>query len=173
MPDDEQRTRAERVVVFKSAKYSIEAPLVIGSAIGGGSVTELDALRAFGLPLGIAFQLRDDLLGVYGDPAVTGKPAGDDLREGKRTLLVAIARERLAPGGRRLVDELLGDPDLDAGQVRMLQDTIRDCGAVDELERIIDENTERAMAALESAPIDRDAASGLGELARAVTRRAS
>ena len=173
MPDDEQRARAERVVVFKSAKYGIEAPLVIGGAIAGGSAAELDALRAFGLPLGIAFQLRDDLLGVYGDPEVTGKPAGDDLGVGKRSLLGAIARERLAPGSRRLVDELLGDPDLDADQVRMLQRTIRDSGAVDELEAVIAANTERAMAALDSAPIDRDAALGLGELARAVTRRAS
>lgn len=173
MPDEEQRTRAERVVVFKSAKYSIEAPLLIGGAIGGGSAAELDALRSFGLPLGIAFQLRDDLLGVYGDPEVTGKPAGDDLREGKRTVLVAIARERLAPSRRRLLDELLGDPDLAPDQVRMLQQTIRECGAVDELERVIAEQTERATSALETAPIDREAAAGLADLARAVTRRAS
>ncbi|MBM7504589.1 polyprenyl synthetase family protein [Agromyces aurantiacus] len=173
MPDDEQRARAERVVVYKSAKYSIEAPLVIGGAIAGGGPAQLQALQAFGLPLGIAFQLRDDLLGVYGDPDVTGKPAGDDLREGKRTVLIAIARERLASGQRRLLDELLGDPALDAEQVRMLQRTIRECGAVDELERVIDEQTDRAMAALSSAPIDRDAAGALADLARAVTRRAS
>jgi geranylgeranyl diphosphate synthase type I len=173
MPDADQRTRAERVVVFKSAKYSIEAPLVIGGAIAGGTAAELDALRGFGLPLGIAFQLRDDLLGVYGDPELTGKPAGDDLREGKRTVLIALARERLAPARRQLLDELLGDPDLDAEQVRMLQRTIRECGAVDELEQVIDQHTERAMSALEAAPIDRDAARGLADLAHAVTRRAS
>ncbi|WP_353827935.1 polyprenyl synthetase family protein [Agromyces sp. SYSU T0242] len=170
-PEEDQRTRAERVVVFKSAKYSIEAPLTIGAAIGGGTGAELEALRAFGLPLGIAFQLRDDLLGVYGDPATTGKPAGDDLREGKRTVLVAIARERLGSGPRRLLDELLGDPELDADQVRMLQRTIRDCGAVDEVERVIAESTDRALAALDSPAIDRDAARELADLARAVTRR--
>lgn len=171
--ESEQRARAERVVVFKSAKYSIESPLAIGGAIAGGSPAQLDALRAFGLPLGVAFQLRDDLLGVYGDPAVTGKPAGDDLREGKRTVLVAIARERLQPGGRRLLDELLGDPDLSEEQVRMLQQTIREAGAVDAIEALIASNTEQAMTALAAAPIDRDAAAGLADLARDVTRRAS
>ncbi|MER7975494.1 polyprenyl synthetase family protein, partial [Streptomyces sp. NPDC096080] len=100
-PEAEQRTRAERVIVYKSAKYSIESPLVIGGALAGASAAQLAALRGFGLPLGIAYQLRDDLLGVFGDPEVTGKPSGDDLREGKRTMLVAIARERLSTGQRR------------------------------------------------------------------------
>ena len=77
------------MIVYKSAKYSVEAPLAIGAALAGGSLAQLAGLRAFGLPLGVAFQLRDDLLGVFGDPAVTGKPAGDDLREGKRTVLIA------------------------------------------------------------------------------------
>lgn len=172
-PDSEQRTRAERVIVFKSAKYSIEAPLTIGGAIAGATSTQLTALRDFGLPLGIAYQLRDDLLGVFGDPEVTGKPSGDDLREGKRTMLVAIARERLAPGQRRLLDELLGDAELDAEQVRMLQHTITDCGAVDEVERLIADNLARATAVLADAPFSREARAELGSLAKAVTRRSS
>ena len=172
-PDSEQRTRAERVIVFKSAKYSIEAPLTIGGAIAGATSTQLTALRDFGLPLGIAYQLRDDLLGVFGDPEVTGKPSGDDLREGKRTMLVAIARERLAPGQRRLLDELLGDAELDAEQVRMLQRTITDCGAVDEVERLIADNLARATAVLADAPFSREARAELGSLAKAVTRRSS
>ena len=172
-PDSEQRTRAERVIVYKSAKYSIEAPLTIGGAIAGATAAQLSALREFGLPLGIAYQLRDDLLGVYGDPEVTGKPSGDDLREGKRTMLIAIARERLAPGSRRLLDELLGDPDLDDEQVRMLQRTISDCGAVDEIERLIADNVARATAVLADAPLSREALAELGSLAKAVTRRSS
>ena len=87
-PEDELLDRAMRVIVYKSAKYSIQAPLVIGAALAGGSDDQLDSLRAFGLPLGIAFQLRDDVLGVFGDALVTGKPSGDDLREGKRTVLI-------------------------------------------------------------------------------------
>jgi geranylgeranyl diphosphate synthase type I len=172
-PDSEQRLRAERVIVYKAAKYSVESPLAIGGAIAGATSGQLDALRAFGLPLGIAYQLRDDLLGVYGDPEVTGKPSGDDLREGKRTMLVAIARERLAPGQRRLLDELLGDPALEPEQVRMLQRTISECGAVDEVELLIDANVARAADALADAPISSEARSELGSLAKAVTRRAS
>ncbi|RXZ68384.1 polyprenyl synthetase family protein [Agromyces albus] len=171
-PDSEQRLRAERVIVYKAAKYSVEAPLTIGGAIAGATSAQLESLREFGLPLGIAYQLRDDLLGVFGDPDVTGKPSGDDLREGKRTVLIAIARERLAPGQRRLLDELLGDPELDAEQVGMLQSTIRQCGAVDEIERIIAEHVARATAVLAEAPLSRDARAELGSLAKAVTRRA-
>ena len=75
-----------------AAKYSIERPLHVGAALGGASEAQVAALTRFGLPLGEAFQLRDDVLGVFGDPAVTGKPAGDDLVEGKRTVLVEIGR---------------------------------------------------------------------------------
>lgn len=171
-PDDEQRLRAERVITYKSAKYSIEAPLLIGAAIAGATSSQLESLRDFGLPLGIAYQLRDDLLGVFGDPEVTGKPSGDDLREGKRTMLVAIARERLAPGQRRLLDELLGDTGLTSEQVHMLQRTITECGAVDEVERMIGENVARATTALDDAPLSRAARAELGELADTVTRRA-
>ena len=172
-PESEQRTRAERVIVYKSAKYSIESPLVIGGALAGATAAQLSALRGFGLPLGVAYQLRDDLLGVFGDPAVTGKPSGDDLREGKRTMLVAIARERLSPSQRRLLDELLGDPDLGADQVRMLQRTIAECGAVDEVEAMISTNLARATAVLEHAPLSHEARTELGSLAKAVTRRTS
>ena len=170
-PYAELRARAERVIVYKSAKYSVEAPLAIGGAIAGATSAQLAALRDFGLPLGIAYQLRDDLLGVYGDPEVTGKPSGDDLREGKRTMLIAIARERLAPGQRRLLDELLGDPDLGDDQVRMLQRTIGECGAVDEIERMIADNVSRATTVLADAPLSRDARAELGSLAQTVTRR--
>src|SRR5512140_3008556 len=86
--------RAMLVVRFKSAKYTIERPLHLGAALADGSSELSAAYSAYGLPLGEAFQLRDDVLGVFGDPAETGKPAGDDLREGKRTVLVAYAREK-------------------------------------------------------------------------------
>lgn len=164
---------AERVIVFKSAKYSIEAPLLIGAAIAGGSETQLDTLSEFGLPLGIAYQLRDDLLGVFGDTAVTGKPSGDDLREGKRTMLIALTRARVAPSVRRVIDELLGDPELTTEQVLMLQSAMHEAGAVDEIERIIDRNVLRAGAALDEASLATDAIAALRELTRAVTERAA
>jgi geranylgeranyl diphosphate synthase, type I len=165
--------RARRVVVYKSAKYSVEAPLAIGGALAGADPAQLEALRAFGLPLGIAFQLRDDMLGVFGDPEVTGKPAGDDLREGKRTVLVTLARQKLPASAQRLFDELVGDPDLDAGQIGMLQTAVRDSGAVDDVERIIQREVGTALAALEDAPLSRAARDQLTQLATAVTARSA
>ncbi|MET0806932.1 MAG: polyprenyl synthetase family protein [Lacisediminihabitans sp.] len=170
-PEGDQLSRAHRVIVYKSAKYSIEAPLVIGALLGGASPSQVTALRDFGLPLGIAFQLRDDLLGVFGDPEATGKPAGDDLREGKRTVLIALARTALPTNASRLLDELLGDADLTDQQVRMLQASIRDCGAVDEVERIIDRNVRVALAAIEDAPISSAAKRQLQQLADTVAQR--
>ncbi|MCU1569291.1 MAG: geranylgeranyl pyrophosphate synthase [Naasia sp.] len=165
--------RAERVILYKSAKYSVEAPLVIGASLAGGSLAQVAALRDFGVPLGIAFQLRDDLLGVFGDPEVTGKPAGDDLVEGKRTVLVALTRATLAPGPRRLLDELLGDPDLEPAQIELLQTTIRRSGAVELVERMIDENAGRAREALAVAPISSTARRDLAALVEPLTRRTS
>lgn len=170
-PDSSALSRAHRVIVYKSAKYTAEAPLALGAALGGGSPEQLAALREFGLPLGVAYQLRDDLLGVFGDPAVTGKPAGDDVREGKRTVLIALARQRLPAPARAVVDELLGDPDLDDDQISVIRGTLRDCGAVDEVEQIIQAEVRRAIDAITAAPVSRSARERLVELATTVTRR--
>jgi geranylgeranyl diphosphate synthase type I len=172
-PDDEQLARAERVIVFKSAKYSVEAPLAIGALLAGGTAGQVDALRRFGLPLGIAYQLRDDLLGVFGDADVTGKPSGDDLREGKRTVLIALARAALDESSVRTLDGLLGDPRLDDGQVEWLQQTIAGSGAVQRVEQRIAENVRLAVAAIEAGPIDADSRQQLSALADAVTRRSA
>lgn len=162
---------AQRVIVYKSAKYSVEAPLAIGASLGGASTGQMQTLRAFGLPLGIAYQLRDDVLGVFGDSELTGKPSGDDLREGKRTVLVALARTRLVTSQRRVLDELLGDPDLDADQIRMLQRSIRESGALEQVERLIAQEVDAANAALGEAPLSDDAIAQLRSLTRTVTDR--
>ncbi|HSP53361.1 MAG TPA: polyprenyl synthetase family protein [Cryobacterium sp.] len=172
-PEAELFDRALRVIVFKSAKYSVQAPLVIGAALAGAGPDHLDALRAFGLPLGVAFQLRDDLLGVFGDSSVTGKPSGDDLREGKRTVLIALAREHLSVAARAELDALLGDPLLTQDQIGMLQGTIIDSGAVERVESLIASNVAEALAVLEGSPISDAVTVRLMELAETVTRRAS
>ena len=171
-PEAELLDRAMRVIVYKAAKYSVQAPLVIGAAIAGAGPEQLEALRSFGLPLGIAFQLRDDLLGVFGDAAVTGKPSGDDLREGKRTVLIALARETLSDGPRRMLDDLLGDPALDEAQITALQQTIIASGAVDRVEALIEANVAEAVTALEAAPITPAARAQLRILTKTATRRA-
>jgi geranylgeranyl diphosphate synthase type I len=123
--------------------------------------------------LGIAFQLRDDLLGVFGDPAVTGKPAGDDLREGKRTVLIALAQQELPSTAIRLMDELLGDSTLDDAQISMLQATLTNTGAVDKLEQVIEEQVLLAQRAIASAGFSDGATQGLTQLAALVSQRAS
>ncbi len=156
---------------FKSARYSVQQPLAIGAALAGADAAQAAALAAFGHPLGMAFQLRDDVLGVFGDESATGKPSGDDLREGKRTVLVAYAREALAPGARRIVDELIGQPDLDAEQIASLQQTIVDTGALDRIERLIADYAREADRALSGARLGNAAVGELRDLARAATVR--
>ncbi|MBK0419219.1 polyprenyl synthetase family protein [Leucobacter sp. CSA1] len=169
--DREQLERSTRVLVYKSAKYSVEAPLLIGGALAGATEEQERALAAFGLPVGVAFQLRDDLLGVFGDEEVTGKPSGGDLTEGKRTVLVTLARRDLPTTQRLIFDDLLGTGDLDDEQIVMLQRTIRDSGAVERVEEMIARNVERATRSLREAPIAEDAAARLTLLAERTTQR--
>ncbi|WP_345802307.1 polyprenyl synthetase family protein [Microbacterium sp. AZCO] len=170
-PDDRHAARALRVASYKSARYSIQQPLTIGAALAGADAAQLAALAAFGHPLGMAFQLRDDVLGVFGDEAQTGKPSGDDLREGKRTVLIAYAREGLDVPARREVDALVGDPTLDDDQIAALQATIIDTGALDRVESLIADYSREAEEALSSARLGEAAVDELLELARAATVR--
>jgi geranylgeranyl diphosphate synthase type I len=129
-------------------------------------------LSAYGLPLGEAFQLRDDLLGVFGDPAVTGKPAGDDLREGKRTVLTAYAVEHASEVQLAEFDRLFGRPDLDDDEIQLLREILQDCRAVQACEDSITDRTEEALDALDRAPIDEESArKALAHLAVAATDR--
>jgi geranylgeranyl diphosphate synthase type I len=163
--------RAGKVARYKSAKYTVERPLLFGAALAGAPRTLVEAYSGFGLPLGEAFQLRDDVLGVFGDPAETGKPAGDDLREGKRTYLVAAAFSALGDAARAELDAGLGDQALDDAGVARLRTIIRDSGALDRAEERITVLTEAALATLDAADIEREARSVLRELADAATRR--
>ena len=169
-PHDEQLERSTRILVYKSAKYSVEAPLLLGGALAGATEEEERTLADFGLPVGVAFQLRDDLLGVFGDESVTGKPAGDDLLEGKRTVLVTLARNALPATQQRIFDDLLGT-DLSPEQIGMLQHTIRESGAVNEIEAMISRNLERALATLDRGQLAPDATARLRQLADRAARR--
>jgi geranylgeranyl diphosphate synthase type I len=165
--------RALRVARYKSAKYTIEEPLLMGAAFADGSAEVSAALSAYGLPLGEAFQLRDDVLGVFGDPSTTGKPAGDDLREGKRTVLVAATLSRADAGESAVIRRHLGDAGLEAEDVERLREIISSTGALAEVERMIDERTARALAALGSPGLDPVAAGVLTELAGIATARST
>lgn len=161
---------AMTVLRFKSAKYSVERPLHIGAALAGGDTDVLADLTAFGLPLGEAFQLRDDQLGVFGDPAVTGKPAGDDLVEGKRTVLVALALDAVSEDDAALVNGSLGAP-LNDQQVEELRRVIDRSGAREQVEALIEELSTVSLAALERADVSDEARGALRDLAAATTRR--
>ncbi len=163
--------RSLKVARFKSGKYSIERPLHFGAALSSGS--NLAAYTGYGIPLGEAFQLRDDLLGVFGDPAQTGKPAGDDLREGKRTVLIAAALERCSAEEKLRVNTLLGKPDLSFSEVEELRSIITSSGAVDFVEEMISTMTSKSLAALETGTITSDAKAFLVHMAAVATKRSS
>jgi geranylgeranyl diphosphate synthase type I len=166
------RARAERIELYKSGKYTVERPLHLGAALAGRLDYLSASLSAFGLPLGRAFQLRDDVLGVFGDPAVTGKPVGDDLREGKLTPLLAVASAR-AQGADADVVARAGDSELDRDGVAAIQDVLVRSGAVEEVERSIAALVDEAVAALRAAPITSDAREALESLATYVAWRES
>ncbi|AKT52037.1 polyprenyl synthetase family protein [Arsenicicoccus sp. oral taxon 190] len=171
----EQRlARAHRVITYKSAKYSVEHPLLIGAAAAGARHRDLQHLGEFGLCVGQAFQLRDDLLGVFGDPAATGKPAGDDLREGKQTVLVAHTLEGLGRAEAAAFARRLGDPHLEERAVAQMRDAIVSSGAVDAVERDIDRLLEQALVELAATQglLD-DGRAVLADLATYATQRAS
>ncbi|HSP39761.1 MAG TPA: polyprenyl synthetase family protein [Frankiaceae bacterium] len=167
--------RALRVARYKSAKYTIERPLHVGASLAGDSPAVRRAYSAYGLPLGEAFQLRDDVLGVFGDPEVTGKPAGDDLREGKRTVLIAMVLDHATQAQSAVVHRHLGDPDLDPAGIDALRTVIADTGALDRVEALIEERTAGAIDALgvgrSDSPLTAEAARALQDLAVAATSR--
>ncbi|MEY4452080.1 MAG: hypothetical protein RLZZ380_1201 [Actinomycetota bacterium] len=170
---DEAVGRANRVMLYKTAKYSIEAPLLIGASFCGASAETMRGLSAFAIPLGLAFQLRDDVLGVFGEPEVTGKPAGDDLREGKRTTLIALTRQTLSGTTVKLFDELMSNRDLNAEQIRLLQETIKGSGALAKVEQMIDEYGNESLLALQQLQLDEFGKENLKALALKVVNRSS
>ena len=165
---------ARNVRRYPSAKYTIEHPLLSGAAVGGATDDDLAQLSAYGLALGEAFQLRDDMLGVFGDPATTGKPAGDDLREGKRTVLMALALEAADTDQLATVDKLFGQPDLDSRGVDQLRGVLVDTGAVAEVERMITAvAAESRQALMRSTSLDPGAIGVLGQLIETTTTRSA
>ena len=162
--------RSMRVARYKSGKYTVERPLHLGAMIAGDA-SLLQAYSNYGLPLGEAFQLRDDVLGVFGDPSETGKPAGDDLREGKRTVLIAVALDRANTVQEHQMMRLLGDPGLDSNGVSTLREIIIDTGALAFTESKIDALMAESLDALRSSTIAKPARDVLHDLAIAATRR--
>ena len=160
--------RSLKIARYKSGKYSIERPLHFGAALASPSNLEefYGIYSEYGLPLGEAFQLRDDLLGVFGDPSETGKPAGDDLREGKRTALIAYAYDRGNDATKKLIEQKLGTSNIDG-----LADAINESGAPTHVEDLIEKLAEEALDAIEREEISSGANPLLIEMVSLVTKR--
>jgi geranylgeranyl diphosphate synthase type I len=169
---DTDHEGARRIARYKSGKYTIERPLHVGAALAGHLEEHQAELSAYGDPLGEAFQLRDDLLGAFGEEAATGKPVGDDLREGKPTPLLALATAEADEAQAAVLSEV-GRPDLDGGGVARIQQVFVDTGAVRAIEASIDALTNQAIAAIKVADITDEARGALVDLAQFVAWRAS
>jgi len=141
---------AERIIRYKSAKYTVERPLQLGAAVAGAGGAE-SFLSGYALPLGEAFQLRDDVLGVFGDPGVTGKPAGEDIREGKQTLLLVLGRQMAGPSERRVLQAVPGHPAATEADIADVRQALAGCGARDAVEQRIASLAGQARAALGAA----------------------
>jgi len=163
--------RSLKVARFKSGKYTIQRPLHFGAALGRAEAGLVSIYTNFGIPLGEAFQLRDDLLGIFGDPTETGKPSGDDLREGKRTVLMAVAMDKSNKTQLEEIKKLFGDPNLTSAQVQRLQEIIIETGAVSHIESMIEEFTSTSLSALNHGGISPVGKGLLTELAILATSR--
>ena len=161
------------VARYKTASYTVHRPLQLGAVLAGAGPAVLDACRDVGIPLGEAFQLRDDLLGVFGDPARTGKPCLDDLREGKHTTLMALAMQRADPAQARQLRRMVGDPRLDEAGADTVRGILESTGARAEVERMIATRYRQAQAALREAPFTTAGSATLARLASNVVERDS
>jgi geranylgeranyl diphosphate synthase type I len=169
--NERRREKAERICRYKSGKYTIERPLHLGALLAAPTRDDLiPVLSTYGLPLGDAFQMRDDVLGAFGDTAITGKPVGDDLREGKPTPLMAIATAR-ANAAQLKELQLVGNQDLTPQQIARVQEVIRETGALDELETVITRLTDEAIAAAQNVPFAQSVRDELIMLAEYVSWR--
>ncbi|MGI8456970.1 MAG: polyprenyl synthetase family protein [Propionibacteriaceae bacterium] len=161
---------ARQVARMKSGAYTVERPLQLGATAAGAEGAVLDALQTYGRHVGEAFALRDDILGVWGDPGLTGKPAGDDLVAGKPTVIVALADQRLKGADRVLLD-LIGSPDLTQGHVAVLQHSIAESGVLDAVESMITAELDAALAVLDDRLLDPAGVAGLTDLAHQIAWR--
>ncbi|MET9534952.1 polyprenyl synthetase family protein [Streptomyces sp. NPDC006649] len=162
---------ARRAIRYKTAKYTCERPLQLGAHLGGAGPHLLAALSSYALPLGEAFQLRDDLLGVFGAPERTGKSVLDDFREGKNTVLAATAYQRATPAQARVLRDGLGNRSLTPAEASQMRQVLTDTGAHTAVETLISQRHEQALAALDHAVMRPEAAAALRAMAAAVVTR--
>jgi geranylgeranyl diphosphate synthase, type I len=168
---DVVETDVLRVHRFKTAKYTLEGPLHIGAMLGGADDGVLARLSDYAIPVGIAFQLQDDILGLFGTEEEIGKPVTSDLEEGKRTLLMVHALEAGSDDERQAIMEHLGRPGLRLDEVDTVRNIVRSTGALDRSQTMAREFVEEGVRALDGGWLDADVAAILCELGQYVIRR--
>lgn len=161
---------ARAIARQKSGAYTIQRPLAMGAMLGDADEAQVDVLMSYGRRVGEAFALRDDLLGLWGDPRITGKPAGDDLLQGKPTVLLALASERLAPDDRALL-ETSAPGGLSPDQVTHLLEAIRTAGIEESVETMISTLVDEAFADLDRSGLSSAGVDGLKQMARQLAWR--
>ncbi len=162
---------ARSVARMKSGRYTVERPLELGAAAAGAGAATMDCLAAYGRAVGEAFALRDDLLGIWGDPDRTGKPAGDDLVSGKPTVILALAQERLRSRSARAALHRAGSPEFSGADLALLLDQLEADGIGDEVERMIVDHVETALSALEGPSLDPEGVAQLSRMAHQIAWR--
>ncbi|MFB9909036.1 polyprenyl synthetase family protein [Allokutzneria oryzae] len=163
--------RARLIIDYKTARYTVGRPLELGALLADGGPELRARYAAYARPLGEAFQLRDDVLGVFGDTERTGKPAGDDLRAGKHTVMMDLTRSRATAAQRAVLDALFGNPDLDRDGIGKIQDIIRETGALASVNALIEEHRTAALSHLTDSLLETETQATLTELAITVTNR--
>ncbi|MDR0783321.1 MAG: polyprenyl synthetase family protein [Propionibacteriaceae bacterium] len=162
---------ARLVIEYKTAKYTVARPVQIGAALGLASEATLQSLGQFGAHVGNAFQMRDDLLGIFGDPVLTGKPSGDDLRQGKKTVLIAYAMSRANVEDQAQLLGWLGKPDISADELDQARQIMIGCGAVEETEKAILTQATAAMKLLHRLDLSAEGVEALMTLVHAAVER--
>jgi geranylgeranyl pyrophosphate synthase len=163
---------AERLAQLKSSSYTVARPLALGATAAGGTAPAHRALDRYGFHAGMAFALRDEVLGVWGDPAATGKPTGDDLRTGKPTVLLSLATDRLKGSAAEALKKA-GAVSMTSQDVAVLQEAMLTAGVKDEVEKLIVRHVDDAGMALADGALHPVGVAGLIDLTAALAWRTS
>jgi geranylgeranyl diphosphate synthase, type I len=158
---------------LKTGSYTVRGPMLLGAVLAGASAATIDRLTRFAKPLGVAFQLRDDLIGAFGHPKDTGKPFGSDIRSGKKTALADEASERAGQSDRKLLQRTLGKRDATDDEVRAITQLYERCGARDAVERRLKQLGKKATSALDGGGLSKRGTAWLLGAAATLTVRES
>lgn len=160
-----------KMLILKSAKYSIERPLHIGAALAKAKEDIFKAYSNYAIPLGLAFQIQDDILGIYGDPKTTGKSSNSDILEGKNTLIISNTREKISQKDKIFLDSILANPKATRSEIKKLKKAIIDSGALSQTKKEVQDLILKSKRALGHINLEKNAKNFLIEIANYIGTR--